>query len=454
MIYEFDSRALVALFSVGFGLMETTLLCAFLAPLLRTESSRFAGRGARRLAALLVCALALSACAAAQHRMNMIGNTVLHQIVVTAAVAALLRIRLVKSLYLALVFHLCMDVAKTSVLDVLPHLHTIKNSLNPADKAAQTLLVGLIALLLVLGLRATVCRVRLRKLTAQQTASVFLPALPYVYVKFAQYRSFAIDNIDITQDGGMLNFVMCILALMMVVMTENTLDAALAREDAVRERLSLERQRMQIQEHKQKIDEMNKLAHDMRNHLATIAAMSDSREVQAYVARLQPSLKPIAVLGITGCEALDILLSRKMDECAGIRASLIPCIAEEATEALRRLGTPDICTLYGNLLDNAIEAVGALEDGAAREIILRTGCQGGLLLIRTENRFAGERRRNAEDGFLTTKADADAHGYGLRSVRDTARRLGGDMTACVQDGLFIVNVLLPTTAEKDCQPDT
>ncbi|MGN0773717.1 MAG: sensor histidine kinase [Candidatus Ventricola sp.] len=454
MIFDFESPALAALFSLGFGLMETGLLCVFLQPLLRTERSRFGGRRARQLGALIACVLALSACSLTQRRMNMLGNVLLHECVVTAAVAVLLRIRPVKSLYLALVFHLCMDIAKTAVLDMLPHLHDIKNSLNPADKVIQVLLVGLIALVLALGLRGMVCRVRLRKLTAQQTAAVFLPALPYIYVKFAQYRSFAIDNTDITQEGGMLNFVMCILALMMVVLNERTLDAMLEREEAARERLSLEYQRMQMQEHKQKIDEMNRMAHDMRNHLATIAAMSDNRDVQAYVARLQPAFKPIAVLGITGCEALDVLLSRKMDECSGIHASLIPCIAEEALHGLRQLSTPDICTIYGNLLDNAIEAVGALEDGAAREIVLRTGCQGGLLLIRTENRFAGERRRSAEDGFLTTKEDADAHGYGLRNVQETARRLGGDMTVSVQESLFIVNVLLPVALDGDCQPDT
>lgn len=454
MIFDFESPALVALFSLGFGLMETGLLCVFLHPLMRTESSRFGDRRAWQMCALLACVLALGACSVTRRHMNMLGNVLLHECVVTAAVAVLLRIRLVKSVYMALVFHLCMDIAKTAVLDMLPHLHDIKNSLNPADKAMQMLLVGLIALALVLGLRGIVCRVRLRKLTALQTASVFLPALPYIYVKFAQYRSFAIDNTDITQDGGMLNFVMCILALMMAVLTERTLDAVLEREEAARERLSLEYQRMQMQEHKQKIDEMNRMAHDMRNHLATIAAMSDNRDIQAYVARLQPAFKPIAVLGITGCEALDVLLSRKMDECSGIHASLIPCIAEEALSVLRQLSTPDICTIYGNLLDNAIEAVGALEDGASKEIVLRTGCRGGLLLIRTENRFAGERRRDAEDGFSTTKADADAHGYGLRNVRDAARRLGGDMTVSVRESLFIVNVLLPVERADRCQPDT
>lgn len=443
MIFAFESPALAMLFSACFGLMETALLCVFLRPLSRTESSRFGDWRAMQACMALLCALALGACAFAQNHMTMLSNVLLHGCVVTAAVAALLRIRFVKCLYMALVFHLCMDIAKTAVLDILPFLHDVKNSLNPADKALQVLLVGAIAFVLVLGLRGMVCRVRMRRLTMEQTASVFLPALPYIYVKLVQYRSFAVDNTDLTQDMGMLNFIMCILALMMVVLTERTLDAALAHEEAMRERLSLERQRLQMQEHRQKIDEMNRRSHDMRNHLATIAAMSGSPEVQAYVARLLPAFQPIAVLNITGCEPLDVLLSRKMDECARIHASLVPCIAEEALPGLRQLSAPDICTIYGNLLDNAIEAVGALEAGTAREIVLRTSVRGGFLLIRTENRFAGARKRNAENGFATTKEDAGAHGFGLRNVGDTARRLGGEITVSAQESLFIVNVLLP-----------
>lgn len=63
---------------------------------------------------------------------------------------------------------------------------------------------------------------------------------------------------------------------------------------------------------------------------------------------------------ISGCPVLDVLLSQKMDECSRVGASLIPCISQEAIGALCALSGPDLCTLYGNLLDNAIEAVSAL----------------------------------------------------------------------------------------------
>ncbi|MFR2151114.1 MAG: GHKL domain-containing protein [Christensenellales bacterium] len=41
------------------------------------------------------------------------------------------------------------------------------------------------------------------------------------------------------------------------------------------------------------------------------------------------------------------------------------------------------------------------------------------------------------------KADANAHGYGLRSVCDCVHHLGGEMTLSDENRLFVVNVLLP-----------
>lgn len=443
MIFSFDSPGLSAAFSLLFGCMEAALLGVFLSPLLAASAARFGDSCWGERLAGLAGALLLAVCAWSQTFMNMWLNVLLHYLVVVAVVKLLLRATFFKGLYTALVFHLCMDIAKTVVLDMLPFLRGIKNSLDPGDKLVQIAAVGLIALALVLGLRRLVCRPRLRALTPGQTAAVFLPALPYLYVKFVQYRSFAVENMDLTQDMGMLNFVMCILALMMVVLTERTLDAMLEQEEAVRARLSLERQRMQMEEHMKKLDEINRLSHDMRNHLATIAAMSTSGDIQGYIARLLPSLRPVAVSSITGCEPVDVLLSRKMDECARIGASLVPCVSAEASGLLSGVPAPELCTIFGNLLDNAIEAVAALPQERSREIVLRLSHRGGFLIIRTENRFDGARSRDAEAGFRTTKQDADAHGYGLRSIADTARSLGGEMTASAENGLFLVNVLLP-----------
>lgn len=438
MIFSFSSPGLNTAFSLAYALGETLLMLMFLRPYDRAGVSRLTDLG--RVCVALVCALALGACTYTQASMNMLLNTVLHYVVVMLAVLALERMTPAEGLYAALVFHLSTDLSKTLVLDMLPVFSSIKESDRPID---AVLLMGAIMLMqaaALLVLRRAVCHPRSHSLTPQQNALVFFPALPYLYVKYVQYRSYMHGAVLITQEISVMSFGLCLLALCVAVLGERSITAAAERAQAARTQLALERQREAMALHQEKVEEINKLCHDMRNHLSTIAAMSVRQEVRDYIASLEPRLTPVPILPVSGCEALDVLLSRKMDECSRAGASLIPCISAGALEGIKRLSAPDICTIYGNLLDNAIEAVRALPEPGT--IILRTNRRGGFLVIRTENPFVGARNPAPDSGFYTTKADADAHGYGMRSVADTVRALGGEMTAYTRDRQFIVNIML------------
>ena len=139
MIYSFDSRLLRIVFSFGYGALEAGLLLLFLWPLLRSDKNRFGDRRAATGLCILLGAAVLGICTRTQGTMHMAVNIILHMAVVTGTVMGLLKIRPVKTLYIALVFTLCIDLAKTAVLDVFPFFHSIKNSLDPAEQALQTL---------------------------------------------------------------------------------------------------------------------------------------------------------------------------------------------------------------------------------------------------------------------------------------------------------------------------
>ena len=132
-------------------------------------------------------------------------------------------------------------------------------------------------------------------------------------------------------------------------------------------------------------------------------------------------------------------ISRKADACAQLGGGLIPCVSADAAQAIARLSAPDLCTIFGNLLDNAVEAVAAVPERGLRDVTLRINRRDGFLLIRTENRFEGER----DASLASTKPNAQAHGYGMKNLRDAVARLGGEMTAGAQERQFIVNILLP-----------
>ena len=436
MIFRFEP-ALSAAFSALYALMETALLALFLRPYVRRGCARTVG--AARAGVLALYFAAEAACVCAQTTMNMALNLVLCAAVTMLAVAALCRTAPGKAVFDALIFQMSTDLAKTLVLDMLPPLSRLKESGDPAQMLLLVALAGAVQCAALLALRGGVCRPRQERLTPWQTAQVFFPALPYIYVKAVQYKSFALGDVVITKETGAMSFGLCLLALVVAAMGEQSIAQTQERERAARAQLALERQQEEMRQHIRRIDEINRLSHDMRNHLSTIASMSGKREVQAYVETLLPALRPVTVTPFTGVEALDVLISRKADACAQLGGGLIPCVGADAAQALGRLSAPDLCTIFGNLLDNAVEAVGAVPERELRDVTLRVNRRDGFLLIRTENRFQGER----DAALATTKENAGAHGYGMKNLRDVVSRLGGEMTAGVQDRQFIVNILLP-----------
>ena len=107
----------------------------------------------------------------------------------------------------------------------------------------------------------------------------------------------------------------------------------------------------------------------------------------------------------------------------------------------------DISVLFGNALDNAIEAVSQIPDPEQRLIHLTVSQHLGFLRIQVENRYTG-RLRMLNGLPLTTKADNRFHGYGVKSIQATVEKYGGSVTFRGEDGWFELRVLIPVPQEK------
>lgn len=140
----------------------------------------------------------------------------------------------------------------------------------------------------------------------------------------------------------------------------------------------------------------------------------------------------------TGNETLDILLTERSLYCEkyGIRLS---CIVDGSK--LDFMSVSDICSLFGNALENAIRAVEIIEDPEERIISLKVQEKNGMLLIRVDNSFRGNL---VFDGDLpqTTKKKDGYHGYGLKSIQMVAKKYAGVMRIQT-DEQFVLTVMIP-----------
>ena len=141
----------------------------------------------------------------------------------------------------------------------------------------------------------------------------------------------------------------------------------------------------------------------------------------------------------TGNDAMDVILTEKSLICerAGIH---LTCIADG--EQIGFISPTDVYALFGNALDNAIEAVIQLPDPERRNVSLNVHTQGRLLSIHVENYFDGVLTFE-DDMPQTSKQDKANHGFGMKSMRLIAERYGGYLTTGTCGEIFHLNILIP-----------
>lgn len=185
--------------------------------------------------------------------------------------------------------------------------------------------------------------------------------------------------------------------------------------------------------------EIQKLRHDMKNHLiaiSEIAKANQDQDVTEYVNTLSDKIELKEQYSQTGILSLDSIINYKLTQAeqSGITVS-----SEIAVPEKINIKSDDFVTIVGNLLDNAIEAVSKLKDN--RLIILRIKYTKGAFLITVINSFDGHVNMDGNQ-YLTAKDDSQLHGIGLKSVRSAIEKYNGDMIISHNDSEFTVKTML------------
>lgn len=190
---------------------------------------------------------------------------------------------------------------------------------------------------------------------------------------------------------------------------------------------------------RENIEAINLKCHDLRHQireLASGAAMVDGRVLD----ELGQQVDVYDSVVKSGNDALDTILTEKSLVCQK-RGITLSVIADGAL--LDFMAPADLYSLFGNALDNAIEAVGALDDPERRSVSLIVRRAGDMASVHVENFFDGN-VRFGEDGLpLTSKADRFNHGLGTRSMRLIVESYEGSLSASAQGDVFHLNALIP-----------
>ena len=262
--------------------------------------------------------------------------------------------------------------------------------------------------------------------------------------------AFLISNISFafgdTFLGSNLNFSMMYLrtlvdfsgVVMLYAQHEQRQEMRLKHElDAINNVLN--RQFEQYQLTKESIEVINLKYHDLRHQIAIIRSESDPEKQESYLAEMEHTLKMHEIQNKTGHNVVDIILSSKYIICFEKKITLT-CVVDG--KLLDFMDVMDICTIIGNALDNAIESVEKLSDPEKRLIKIAVYSQKNFIMLRFEN-YLEETIQLSDEILMTTKNDKTIHGYGIKSMKKTAEKYGGNLLISIEDGWFLLRILIP-----------
>ena len=195
-------------------------------------------------------------------------------------------------------------------------------------------------------------------------------------------------------------------------------------------------ERSQFLSVKANIDYINAKCHDLKHLFDKLEGKLDEVDLE----RLKSAVKFYDNSVRTGNEILDVVLCEKITLCTsmGIR---LTCMADG--RGIDILSAAQTYSLFGNIIDNAIEAVNAIKDKDKRIISLTVTRRNGRTEISISNFYEGERNVSGDGLISTGKDDAARHGYGLKSVRHIVAQHGGETKIKAENGRFELRISLP-----------
>jgi signal transduction histidine kinase len=222
------------------------------------------------------------------------------------------------------------------------------------------------------------------------------------------------------------------------------LQAALFQSSAIRQERDLiellwRQQKTQYEQSRESIAIINQKTHDLKHMLAAMRTMESGEQRERYLQEIQKSVDIYDSVVKTGNETLDTVLTEKSLYCDahGIK---VTCVADG--QKLDFMDPVDIYTLMGNAMDNAIEGVQRFRQREKRTIDVTIYQRRGLLSVSVTNPL--EEELVIEDGIpRSTKPQDGYHGFGVKSMRSTVRKYGGELTVDTRDGCFALNMVFP-----------
>lgn len=196
----------------------------------------------------------------------------------------------------------------------------------------------------------------------------------------------------------------------------------------------------QYQTYRENGDIISRKVHDLKHQIQIIKSETDDIKRENYLKDMEVSIRDFESKVETGNPILDTIISQKNRYCLqhGIHFS---CLVQG--ELLNNFDAMDLSALFGNALDNAIEAVEKIDNPNQRLINLKVSQKGQFLIIKLDNYDLSDLEFSSEQLPKTSKADKNRHGIGLKSIQYICDKYQGHMTFSKENNWVTLKMIFP-----------
>lgn len=189
------------------------------------------------------------------------------------------------------------------------------------------------------------------------------------------------------------------------------------------------------------------LKHDRREHLRIIKHLVDKRaydDLVNFTNQLFDASSEYEIQSLTSNVFLDDLLSSKIKDAEKQGITFKTDIQFRGKYCLNDV---ELCSLFGNVINNAIEACEKIKGQINREIFLGIFLEMDMIHILVENSSDGKYSMTSERVMLTTKIGS-GHGIGLKRIKKIVKDANGYIELVASDKNFLITIMLPKAKEK------
>lgn len=186
-------------------------------------------------------------------------------------------------------------------------------------------------------------------------------------------------------------------------------------------------------------ESLHRIYHDLKHQIDFIRTEKNAQKRESYLQEMEHAISMHEAEENTGNAVLDTLLTSKNLVCLQ-NGIVMTCYADAGNMGFMHV--MDVCSIFGNAIDNAIECVCKIADEDKRLIKVTVYTQNHFLLIRIENYC--ESPVTFDSGLpVTTKADSQIHGYGVKSIKQAVEKYRGHLDVEQEENWFRITALIP-----------